>query len=131
MDVVYANLSGDMAAQAKAILQAMQATHLNRLILVSSRGIYGEVPGQRYQSVLDPYRDAALAIETSDLDNSILRPAWLNDDPVTRYGTTHKGEPLQNGGLTVSRRSVASLILRLFTTPGLTTRQSRGIHGSL
>lgn len=78
--------------------------------------------------MLDPYRDAALTIEASDLGYTILRPAWLNDDPVTHYGMTRKGEPFQNGGLTVSRQSVASLILHLVTTPGLATRQSLGMH---
>lgn len=72
-DLIYANLSGDMAAQARAILQAMQATGLRRLIFVSSMGIYGEIPGQRYQSILDPYRDAALAIEATDLDWTLRR----------------------------------------------------------
>jgi len=33
-------------------------------------GIYGEVAGERYRSVLDPYRDSAL-IEASDLDYTI------------------------------------------------------------
>lgn len=37
-DVVYANLSGDMGAQAKAILQAMKAAHLNRLDLRQFHG---------------------------------------------------------------------------------------------
>ncbi len=45
-DVVYANLAGDMASQARAIIDAMHATGLKRLIFVSSMGIYGEVPGE-------------------------------------------------------------------------------------
>ena len=58
-DVVYANLTGDMARQARVIVGAMQATGVKRLIFISSMGIYGEVPGERYRSVLDPYRDSA------------------------------------------------------------------------
>ncbi len=42
-DVVYANLVGDMARQARAIIDAMHAVDLMRLIFVSSMGIYGEV----------------------------------------------------------------------------------------
>lgn len=73
-DVVYANLSGDMASQARVIIDAMHAANLKRLIFISSMGIYGEVPGERYRSVLDPYRDSAALIEASDLDYTILRP---------------------------------------------------------
>ena len=40
----------------------MQATGLKRLIFISSMGIYGEVPGERYRSILDPYRDSAALI---------------------------------------------------------------------
>ncbi|MBI1173085.1 NAD(P)H-binding protein [bacterium] len=128
-DVVYANLSGDMARQARAILTAMRAEGVRRLIFVSSMGICGEVPGETYRSVLDPYRDAALAIEASEMDYTILRPAWLNDDDTVAYGTTRKGQPFVNPRATVSRRSVADLIEKLALTPGLESRQSLGIHG--
>lgn len=53
-DVVYANLAGAMAQQAHAIVDAMHATGLRRLIFISSMGIYGEVPGERYSSIVDP-----------------------------------------------------------------------------
>src|SRR5271168_2920545 len=53
-DVVYANLAGDMAAQAGAVIDTMHAAGLKRLIFVSSMGIYGEVPGEKYRSILDP-----------------------------------------------------------------------------
>ncbi len=71
-DVVYANLAGDMARQARAITDAMHALGLKRLIFVSSMGIYGEVPGETYRSALDPYRDSAAEIEKSDLALSDL-----------------------------------------------------------
>ncbi len=76
-DVVYANLSGDLARQARSIVEAMRATGLKRLIFISSMGIYGEVPGQAYGSVLDPYRDSSAAVEASGLDYTILRPGWF------------------------------------------------------
>ena len=40
-----------MKAQAESIVAAMHATGGKRLIFVSSMGIYGEVPGERYRSV--------------------------------------------------------------------------------
>src|SRR2546426_4820586 len=72
-DAVYANLTGPMAQQARAIIDAMHAEGLKRLIFISSMGIYGEVPGEHYRNVLDPYRDSAALIEQSDLDYTILR----------------------------------------------------------
>lgn len=127
-DVVYANLSGRMEEQARCIIKAMHSTGVKRLIFISSMGIYAEVPGEHYQSILDPYRDSARAIEESDLDYTIVRPAWLNDSDDLDYGTTQKGEPFKNPSATVSRKSVAYLVVKLATTPGLEIRQSLGVH---
>jgi uncharacterized protein YbjT (DUF2867 family) len=77
-DVIYANLAGAMEQQAKTIVNAMRATNVKRLIFISSMGIYAEVPGESYRSILDPYRDSAAAIEASDLEYTILRPGCSN-----------------------------------------------------
>jgi len=127
-DGVYANLSGRLKEQAEAIVQTMQRTGVKRLIFVSSMGIYGEVPNERYRDILDPYRDAARVIEASDIDYTILRPEWLNDRDEIDYGTTQKGEPFKNPSATVSRKSVADLVLKLVMTPGLESRKSLGVH---
>jgi uncharacterized protein YbjT (DUF2867 family) len=124
-DIVYANLSGDMAAQARAIIDAMRATGLKRLIFVSSMGIYGEVPGERYRSILDPYRDSAALIEASDLDYTILRPGWFTRKPEGPCQITQKGEPFQ--GHDVSLDSLSVLITRVATTPGFYVRCSIGV----
>jgi uncharacterized protein YbjT (DUF2867 family) len=94
-EVVYANLSGDMARQARSIIDAMHAARLKRLIFIGSMGIYGEVPGERYRSILDPYRDSAALIEQSDLDYTILRPGWFTRDAEVNYQITRKGEPFK------------------------------------
>ena len=73
-------IAGNMADQARAIIEAMHATGVKRLIFNSSMGIYAEVPGERYRSVLDPYRDSAALVDTSDLDYTILRPGWFTHD---------------------------------------------------
>lgn len=127
-DVVYANLSGPMEQQARHIVSAMQATGLRRLIFIASMGIYGEVTGQQYGSVLDPYRKAAAVVEASALDYTILRPAWLDDRDEIAYGTTHKGEAFQAADKTVSRKSVADMVVCLAMTPGMEIGQSIGIH---
>jgi hypothetical protein len=87
-----------MKQQAEQIVAAMHAAGLARLIFISSMGIYDEVPGQRYQRVLDPYRDSAAVIEASDLDYTILRPGWFTQDQEVRYEITQKGQP--SGGTT-------------------------------
>ena len=129
-DVVYANLSGDMEKQAHVIVMAMDKAGVRRLIFVSSMGIYDEVPGERHGAILDPYRRSAAAIEASDLDYTIIRPAWLSDDDEIAYGTTVKGELFANPGAYVSRKSVADLIVKLVTTRGFGVQQSIGVHAA-
>ncbi|WP_175817324.1 NAD(P)H-binding protein [Burkholderia diffusa] len=124
-DVVYANLAGDLASQAYAILAAMHETGLKRLIFISSMGIYGEVPGESYRSILDPYRDAAALIERSDLDYTILRPGWFTRKSGENYRLTQKGEPFE--GREVSLDSLSALIVELVTTPGWQVRRSLGV----
>ena len=124
-DVVYANLAGPMARQAKVIIDAMHAEGVARLIFVSSMGIYGEVPGERYRSVLDPYRDSAALIETSDLAYTILRPGWFTHDDEIAYQITQKGEPFR--GHDVSLNSLSDLITKLVATPELHVRESLGV----
>jgi uncharacterized protein YbjT (DUF2867 family) len=127
-DAVYANLAGDMARQARAIIDAMHAVGLKRLIFVSSMGIYGEVPGETYRSVLDPYRDSAVEIEKSDLDYTILRPGWFTHDKGVSTRITQKGEPFiwQD----VSLDGLSDLITKLATDPGLYLRCSIGVSSA-
>jgi uncharacterized protein YbjT (DUF2867 family) len=127
-DAVYANLSGAMGRQARAIVKAMQACDVKRLIYISSMGIYDEVLGKKSGSVLDPYRESAAVIEASDLNYTILRPAWLDDQDVVAYGITRKGEAFRASGSTVSRRSVAELVIDLCLSPTLHSRESLGVH---
>ena len=124
-DVVYANLAGAMAQQAEAIVDAMQDTGLKRLIFISSMGIYGEVPGEKYRSVLDPYRDSAAVIETSGLDYTLLRPGWFTHDEAVDYRLTQKGEAFQ--GHDVSLNSLSDLIVKLALSPTLEVRRSLGV----
>lgn len=129
-DVVYANLSGDMETQARVIVSAMKVSGIKRLIFISSMGIYDEVPGERHGAVLDPYRNSVKVIEASDLDYTIIRPAWLNNRDEIAYGTTAKGQPFVNKDQTVSRKSVADLVVLLATNAGLASRESLGVHAA-
>jgi uncharacterized protein YbjT (DUF2867 family) len=124
-DVVYANLAGDMKAQAEAIIDAMHTTGVKRLIFISSMGIYGEVPGEQYRSVLDPYRDSAATIEASDLDYTILRPGWFTQDDEVAYQVTQKGDLFQ--GHDISLNSLSALIVKLALNPAMAVRRSLGV----
>ncbi|HEX8009778.1 MAG TPA: NAD(P)H-binding protein [Casimicrobiaceae bacterium] len=103
----------------------INAAGFKRLIFISSMGIYGEVPGERYRSVLGPYRDSAAIIEASDLDFTILRPGWFTHDDAVDYQVTQKGEPFK--GHDVSLNSLSDLIVKLALTPGLHVRCSLGV----
>lgn len=133
-DLVYANLAGDLDKQAKNIVKAMQESGVNRLIFITSLGIYDEVPGafgkwnknEIGDMTKSPYRKAADIIETSDLDYTILRPAWLSDDDEIDYETTQKNEPFK--GTEVSRKSVAALVVKLIDNPKLQIRKNLGVN---
>lgn len=132
-DLLYANLTGaDLDAQARSVIAAMRAGGVKRLVFVLSLGIYREVPGEfgRWNEVtigedLKPYRRAAEAIESSGLDYTIVRPAWLTDEDEVDYELTRKGEPFK--GTVVSRRSVADLIARIIESPELHVGESLGV----
>jgi uncharacterized protein YbjT (DUF2867 family) len=127
-DVVYANLDGQLEEQARLIVSCMKKLGLKRLIFVSSMGIYKEAAGHDFGSALMPYLRSAELIEQSELDYTIIRPAWLNNRDEIDYGTTQKGEPFKNPDGVVSRKSVADLVVKLATTPGLEVRCSLGVH---
>lgn len=101
---------------------------LKKIIFVSSMGIYEEVHGKQYSSILEPYRQSANVIENSDLDYTIIRPAWLSDKNEIAYATTQKGEEFKHGDQTVSRKSVADLIVKIAMTSGMESRRSLGVH---
>ncbi len=132
-DVVYANLSGDnIKLQAQGITEALHNDRVKRLIWVSSLGIYDEVPGKfgewnkaQLQDYLTNYAAAAKVIEDSDLDYTIIRPAWLTDKDEVDYEKTKKGEDFK--GTEVSRKSVAAYIYHLLKNPQEDVRESIGL----
>lgn len=134
VDIVYANLAGhNIEDQAKAVVAAMTAAGVHRLIWISTLGIYDEVPGafgkwnheQLDGGYLEPYAAAAKVIEASALDYTIIRPAWLSNKDLVSYETTEKGEPFK--GTEVSRKSVADLVVKLIADPTTAVRHSLGI----
>lgn len=133
-DVVYANLTGeDLDLQAKAVIAAMKAAVVRRLIFVLSLGIYDEVPGKFGEwnnatigEPLRPFRRAADAIEASGLDYTILRPAWLTDEDTIDYELTTRNEPFKS--TVVSRKSVAALITDMIDKPQKHIGENIGVN---
>lgn len=133
-DVVYANLAGqNIKVQAETVVNAMHATNVKRVIWISTLGIYNEVPGKfgdwnnaTLGDYLTRYFSAAQVLETSDLDYTIIRPAWLTNNNEIEYETTQKGEPFK--GTEVSRKSIAALVVKLTDNPTEGVRQSLGVN---
>ncbi|MQS76636.1 SDR family oxidoreductase [Companilactobacillus halodurans] len=134
VDVVYANLAGsNIEAQAHAVVEAMHAENKTRLIWISTLGIYDEVPGKFGEwnkktlgDYITNYAAAAKVIEDSDLDYTIIRPAWLTDKPEVDYEVTKKGEQFK--GTEVSRRSVAQVVVDITQDPDKYKKESIGLN---
>ncbi|WP_125708458.1 SDR family oxidoreductase [Lacticaseibacillus porcinae] len=134
VDVVYANLgNAQIENQAKSVVAAMDRAGVKRLIWISTLGIYDEVPGKygkwNHQMLdggyLETYAAAAKVIEASDLDYTIIRPAWLSNKNVVNYETTEKGEAFK--GTEVSRKSIADLVVKLINDPSQHIKASLGV----
>lgn len=132
VNAVFAALSGNLTKMAQAITVAMKGANINRLVFISSMGIYDEIPARvgvsgnlSQNPILRPYREAADIIEATDLNYTIIRPGWF-DNGSTDYEVTRKGEPF--GGHDVSRQAIADLAGKLLTDPNLYSRDSIGIN---
>ncbi|MFC3901890.1 Uncharacterized conserved protein YbjT, contains NAD(P)-binding and DUF2867 domains [Acinetobacter marinus] len=132
-DIVYANLAGELEAQTQNIIKVMQAQGVKRIISISSLGIYDEVTGQfgewnrqEIGQYLAPYRKSADLIEASGLDYTILRAAWLMDEDEVDYEITQKDQAFK--GTVISRKSVASLVIKIIENPSLHVNQNLGVN---
>ena len=104
------------------------------MIWISTLGIYDEVPGEYGKwnhrmldgGYLQTYSAAAKVIEESDLDYTIIRPAWLSADDEVAYELTQKDEPFQ--GTEVSRKSVGALVAELAKNPADSVGASLGVN---
>ncbi|WP_261806869.1 NAD(P)H-binding protein [Lapidilactobacillus luobeiensis] len=132
-DLVYANLGGEFEPMARKIVQTMTTNQVKRLIYVTGLGLYHEVPGEfgRWGEasigtpVMDDTRRAAALIEQSNLNYTIIRAAYMNDDPQIDYELTVKGEPFK--GTIISRASLADLIVKIIRNPQLHQFASLGV----
>lgn len=133
-DIVYASLAGDVVDEAKQLVTAMDKLGVKRLIWTSSLGIYDEVPGKfgelntrALPGYLQTYREAADVISNSDLDYTIIRPAWLTDKDEVDYETTSHNNDEDLKGTEVSRKSVAAYVVSLINDAEKDIRDSIGV----
>jgi len=130
-NAVFAALSGDLGSYARSIVSSCERMGVKRLIFISSMGIYNEIPASvgsgnlQSNSMLRPYREAADVIEASNLDYTILRPAWF-DNGNANYEVTVKGTPIK--GNTIGRKGIADMVLKLVADPTLYARNSIGLN---
>ncbi|WP_373442506.1 SDR family oxidoreductase [Staphylococcus equorum] len=133
VDIVLASLSGELDKEAATIVKAMQTNDVKRLVFVTSLGIYNEVPGefgewiqQQIGDRLPVYKAAADIIESSGLDYTIFRPAWLTHTNEIDYEITQKNESFK--GTEVSRKSVAAVVVKIAKDPSLYLKENIGIN---
>lgn len=133
VDVVFASLSGSLDIEAQTIVDAMSKKDVKRLIFVAAPGIYDELPAKfnefnksQFGDKLTKYRKAADIIEASTLDYTIIRPAWLTFKNETDYEVTSKDTQFR--GTEVSRRSIASLAVRIAKNPELYSKENIGVN---
>lgn len=133
IDMVYANLAGgNIEEQARDVVDAMHQANVKRLVWISTLGIYDEVPGKFGEwnnktlgSYITNYAAAAKVIEDSDLDYTIIRPAWLTNKDEVDYEITQKGEEFK--GTEVSRKSIAQIVVDIAQIPDKYSRESIGV----
>ncbi|MGF7437515.1 NAD(P)H-binding protein [Lentilactobacillus senioris] len=133
VDIVYANLAGDVIEMAKLIEQTMRTVGVKRIVWISTLGIYDEVPGnfgkwnnETLGDYLTHYAEAAKVFEDSDLDYTIIRPAWLTDKNEVDYEVTGRNEAFK--GTEVSRKSIAAVVTDIITNPQKYERASIGVN---
>lgn len=132
-DIVISTMGGlDLDSKTTNIVEAMKEVGSHRIIVISAGGIWDELPepfNTFDKAMVGSYRPVNLrtaqVVENSSLDYTVLRPVWLNDEPVEKFTLTYKGEKFK--GRHTSRASVARLITDIVQDPTRYSRQDVGI----
>lgn len=111
----------------------MTATGVDRLLYITGLGLYHELPAKfdawLEQSighdVMEDTRRAARLIEESDLNDTLIRAGYMTNNDEVDYELTEKGEAFK--GTTISRASIADLLVKIIKDPTLHSRSSLGI----
>ncbi|WP_201331417.1 NAD(P)H-binding protein, partial [Lactobacillus nasalidis] len=115
------------------LVKAARENGFDRVIELSLAGLYYEIPGE-FGTWVDewvgsgrflPAREAAHRLEEADLDYTLIRMPALTDWPDVKYALTGRYDEFV--GTSVSRASVADLVLKIMAEPGRYSRASVGI----
>lgn len=116
----------------KNVIAAMKKHQVKRVVFSNVLGIYQEVPGEfgiwnakQIGTGLPTAINSDRLLAKSGLTYTTLRLPWLNDRDEIKYTITTRDEPYN--GVSVSRKSVADLILKIITNPSLFINESIGI----
>lgn len=116
----------------KNVIAAMKKHQVKRVVFSNVLGIYQEVPGEfgiwnakQIGTGLPTAINSDRLLAKSGLTYTTLRLPWLNDRDEIKYTITTRNEPYN--GVSVSRKSVADLILKIITNPSLFINESIGI----
>lgn len=104
------------------------ATETIAVLLVVGTGELGSILSSNNKLInvdLPVYRKAADIIENSNINYTILRPAWLTDTNEIDYEITHKTDQFK--GTEVSRKSVAAVAVNIAKNPKLYLKDNIGI----
>ena len=142
-DIVYTGMSGDLDKMAKILIDAMRLENVNRIIAISSMGIYGaywkatftdpkNAPGfinsvflTLMRGLFPIYRRLADHIESSGLCYTIIRPGRFTEVDEVNYQLTYKGQPER--GRDISRKSIADFVAKIVANPEQYENQNIGI----
>lgn len=132
-DLVLADLGGKFEPLAQNMVRAMTATGVDRLLYITGLGLYHELPAKFDawlersigHDVMEDTRRAARNIEESDLNYTLIRAGYMTNNDEVDYELTEKGETFK--GTTISRASIADLLVKIIKAPTLHSRSSLGI----
>ncbi|WP_334333684.1 MULTISPECIES: NAD(P)H-binding protein [unclassified Companilactobacillus] len=129
-EVVLVTADSNLGLSVQRIIDAMKKRNMNRLIFVTSMGLYNEIPvtdgasGNLTQNaLLQPYQTAVNMIENSNFNYTIIRPAEFDQGRDLNYD-------LVNGDLTsdaVSINSVVDCVTKLVIDKNLDSKKNLAI----
>ncbi|ANZ64591.1 saccharopine dehydrogenase [Secundilactobacillus paracollinoides] len=124
--------TGQFIQANKNVVSVMNASRVNRLIVATGLGIENEVSGkfgQWNRQMMGNNRnliDAAEVIKHSGLNFTLMRMAWLYDQPNNeRYELIPSGQPFRDTQLT--RQAAATFIADVVHHPQLAAYESVGV----
>lgn len=130
--IVLVAADSNLAFSVQRIIDAMKIKSINRLIFITSMGLYNEIPvtdgasGNLTQNaLLQPYRAAVEMIENSGLNYTILRPVQFDEGRDVSYEISSKGETPKNKD--VSYDSTVDYIVKLVNDDMLDSKENLAI----